>query len=483
MKKATKAGKLPSNQVQLRPPIVTILGHVDHGKTTLLDYIRKTKVASKEAGGITQGIGASQVETPEGKKITFIDTPGHAAFAKMRSRGAKVSDIAVLVVAADDGVKPQTSESLRFINETGTPFIVALTKMDLKTAKSKSVENQLTKEGVKFEGKGGDVPLISLSGKTGKGVNDLLEMINLVAEVNEIKGDSNGRLEGVVIETSKGKRGPLVSVLIRNGILKVKTTIKAEDISTRVRGLFDDKGIPQKEILPGEPAQILGFSQLPPVGAKIEDATGELNGKKEQKNPTRKGVEEGKIPIVIKTLNTGVLEDLLANLPDKIAVLYAGVGDVNGNDVFTAKSASLVKSGYPGRIIAFQSKVLPSVVKLADTENVEIETFDVVYKMFERLEEIIKTDEVKVLGKAEILASFPYNNKLVAGCKVVKGKISRGDKLVLMRQDEEAGKARAQSLKKEKKKVGEAKEGEEFGIIFAPQLDFKIGDVILSVIK
>ncbi len=467
----------------LRPPIVSVLGHVDHGKTTLLDYIRKTDVVAREAGGITQSIGASVVETKQGKKITFIDTPGHATFSKMRSRGAQVSDIAVLVVAADDGVMPQTTEALKYIKEAKIPYIVAITKIDVKTANIKVTKDQIEKAGIKFEGQGGDIPLVSVSGKTGKGVDDLLEMVTLVAEVNEIKGDPGGELEGAVIETGKDKRGPLVSIVLRNGTLKVGSIIKAEDTSTRVRGLFGDKGKSKKSILPGESALILGFSTLPPVGAKIEVADEDFDWKKEYKRPTQIGVEKGKIPVVIKTQSTGSLEDLLANLPEEITVVYAGVGDINGSDVFTAKSASLVQPDYPGRIFAFQSKASSLVAKLADTEGVELESFDVIYKLFERLEEIIKEDDVTILGKAEIIASFPYNNRLVAGCKVLKGKISRSEKLVLMRQDEELGKIRVRSMKKQKQKVQEAKEGEEFGIIFTPQLDFEIGDVILSVRK
>lgn len=466
----------------LRPPVVSVLGHVDHGKTTLLDYIRKTNVASREAGGITQSIGASVAKTKEGKKITFIDTPGHAAFSKMRSRGAKVSDIAILVVAADDGVKPQSSEALRYIKEAKIPYLVAMTKIDLNTADTKKATNQLEKEGVKFEKKGGDVPLVLVSGKSGKGIDDLLEMLILISEVGGVEGSPGGKLEGVVIETSKDKRGPLVSIIMRDGTLRVGDTIKVEDISARVRGLFDDKGKPQKKVLPGEPGLILGFSRLPQVGAKIETAKDKIDDDKEFKKQVL-NIETGKIPIVIKTLTTGSLEDLLANLPAEIAVVNAGVGDINENDVFTAKSASLAQSGYDGRILAFQSKASPSVAKLADTEGVKIETFDLIYKLFERLEELIMDDEVQVLGKAEILASFPFNNKLVAGCKVSEGNISRGDKLLLMRKDEEIGKIRAQSLKKQKQKVRVVKEGEEFGIIFTPQLDFQVGDVILSVRK
>src|SRR3990172_5876534 len=204
---------------QTRPPIATVLGHVDHGKTTLLDAVRKTNVASREAGGITQSIGASQVTTKEGKKITFIDTPGHAAFTNMRSRGAKVADIAVLVVASEEGVKPQTKEALQIIKEAKVPYMVAATKIDLASADPDAAKEQLEKEGVSFEGRGGDVPFVALSAKTGKGIEELLETLSLVSEVHDIKADSQGELEAVVLETSKDKRGLLVSVVVRNGTL------------------------------------------------------------------------------------------------------------------------------------------------------------------------------------------------------------------------------------------------------------------------
>ena len=261
--------------MKLRPPIVTVLGHVDHGKTTLLDAIRKTSVVKKEAGGITQSIGASVVTTKAGlpaqvgKKITFIDTPGHAAFSSMRSRGAKVADIAILVVAANDGVKPQTREALKHILEAKIAYIVAITKIDLASAKIESARSGLEKIGVSFEGSGGQVPLVLVSGKTSQGVEELLEMINLVAEVNEVKGDSEGALEAVVIEVSKDRKGPLASVVVRNGTLKVTSEIAAGGETGKGRGIFDDRGKTVKQVLPGYPGQILGFSQLPPVGAKV----------------------------------------------------------------------------------------------------------------------------------------------------------------------------------------------------------------------
>ncbi|MGB6881875.1 MAG: translation initiation factor IF-2 [Microgenomates group bacterium] len=460
-----------------RQPIVTVLGHVDHGKTTFLDVVRKTSVAKKEAGGITQSIGASVVSTKGGKKITFIDTPGHAAFVKMRSRGAKLADVAILVVAGDGGVKPQTKEALIHIREAEIPFIVAVTKIDIASSSVETVRGQLEKEGVLFEGKGGDTPLVSLSAKEGKGINDLLEMIILVSEVNEIKADEKGKLEGVVIETSKDRWGSLVSVVIRNGTLSVRDEILAENIDCKVRGLFDGKGRSIKKTLPGEPVLILGFSELPPVGAKVSFLKDKGKIKEKEKKISVPKVEEGQIPIVFKAQSVGALEALLANLPPEVVAVSSGVGEVNKSDVFFAKAAG------PAHIFTFETKISLSIKKLAETEGVTVESFNVIYKLLERLEELIKEGETEVLGKAEIIASFPFDDKLVAGCRVISGRIKVKDTMLLMRKDKELGEVKALSIKKQKQKMLEVKEGEEFGVIFEPQLDFEKGDVLVSVRK
>jgi translation initiation factor IF-2 len=461
---------------QSRPPIVVVLGHVDHGKTTLLDAVRKTSVAAREAGGITQSIGASQVTTKEGKKITFIDTPGHAAFTKMRSRGASLADIAVLAVAADDGVKPQTKEAIQIVREANIPFVVAGTKTDLATADIEVLKGQLEKEGVTFEGRGGDVPFVGVSGKTGKGIDELLETLSVVAEVHELKGSPEGELEAVVLETSKDKSGLLVSVVVRNGVLSVGETISAEGISAKVRGLFGEGRKSIKEVFPSEPALILGFEALPPVGAKItpfkEAAPGILETRADQVK-----LEEGQIPIMVKAENAGALEAVLATLPAGVFVITSGVGDVYESDVLLAKSSGIE------RIFCFESKASAGVSKLAEAEGVKIETFRVIYELTQRLEELIKKADIEVLGKAEIVAEFPFNNKRVAGCKVTAGQILKTSKLVLTRGEKKLGEVKAYSLKKQKQEITVAKTQEEFGVLFEPQLDFKVGDVLVSVAK
>ena len=463
-------------KIQTKPPIVVVLGHVDHGKTTLLDYIRTTNIALKEAGGITQSIGASVVITKIGKTITFIDTPGHAIFANMRARGANVADIAILVVAAEEGIKPQTKEALTFIREAKIPYIVAATKSDLPTASVEKVRSDLEGQQVMFEGRGGDVPLVPVSGKTGKGVDELLETISLVAEVNNVSGSENSPFEGIVIETSKGKSGPLASIVVRNGILKVGDEIVSDTTSAKVRGIFDWNSKSVKSVSVGYPGQILGFSMLPEVGSHIWKRTEKtISLEKSINKPLAKtGATEGQLSVVFKAGNTGSLEAILANLDPKITVISSGVGEVTEGDVFIAKSSG-------AHIYSFESKVPSNVLKLAENEGVHIHSFNIVYEIFEKLEEEIDKGVEVVLGKAQIIADFPYEGKRVSGCKVISGTINKNAKLSLVRTEKELGEIKIIPMKKGRADIELARQGEECGIFFAPQLDFKIGDVILSV--
>ena len=465
-------------EINYRPPIVVVLGHVDHGKTTLLDAIRKTNVTAKEAGGITQKIGASVVETNEGKKITFIDTPGHAAFTKMRGRGAKVADIAVLVVAQDDGVQPQTREALEIIKELNLPFVVAGTKADVAGTNPESLKGQLEKEGIFFEGRGGDVPFVSVSAKTNTGVKELLDTLSLMADVAELKGDPNAPLEAVVIESGKDKMGSTASVIVRNGSVKVGQVIFAEKLECRVRALFDDKGTPIKEVNPGFPAKVIGFSDVPTVGASITNEPHEpqkIEEKVRGKFDLRR-LKDDETPVIIKADNAGSLEAIIASLPPKVVVVGSGVGDVTSSDIIDAKTGNAY-------VFAFESKIPADIVKLAEAEKIKVERFQIIYELLQKLDEILKKGKVEVLGKAEILASFPFNNKKVAGCKVVSGRITKGDALILQRNEKEIGKAKAASIRKQKIEVASVGQAEEFGVILDPQLDFSIGDVLLSVSK
>lgn len=459
-----------------RQPVVAVLGHVDHGKTSLLDAIRQTSLAAREAGGITQSIGASVIETKQKKKITFIDTPGHAAFSKMRSRGVRAADIAILVVAADDGVKPQTLESLKILKRAGVTFIVALTKIDLPTANEQEVLGQLEKQEVFFEGRGGDTVYCPVSAKTKKGIDELLEMITLVAEVSDIKADPGGNFEAVVIETSKDRRGPLVSAIVKNGTLSVGDKIGVEgDHSAKVKTMFDWRLKQVKVAFPGEPVQVLGFSDLPKVGSLLKKLEGVVLQKEYKRQDQARAGDKDKLNCVVKADSQGALEAVLGSL-DNCNVISAGIGEVNQNDVFIAKAAG-------ARIFTFGIKTPLVIRSLAESEGVVIENYDIIYDLTDRVKEILDQSKVNVLGRARIVAQFPFNKKMVAGSKVLEGEINKKTDVKLTRGGKDIGKVSIVSIKKGRDDVDAVSQGEECGILFKPQLDFKIGDVLVSTSK
>ena len=456
--------------LQKRQSIVVVLGHVDHGKTTLLDALRKTSVASREAGGITQGIGASVVDS-----ITFIDTPGHAAFSKMRGRGAKTADIALLIIAQDDGVKPQTLEAIQIIKDSNLSFIVVGTKNDVAGTNADSTKAELEKHEIYFEGRGGDTPFVSISARNGDGLKELIEMIKLLAEVNDFKGDPEGELEATVIESIKGKMGPTASIVVRNGTIKVADTIFAEEIECKVKAIFDENGKSVKEVKMGYPAQIIGFNEVPVTGASItrtpHSALKEI-AKPKNKFDLRR-LSDDEIPVIIKASNAGALEAIIASLPPKIVVVSSGVGEVTSTDVMDAKTGNAY-------IFSFETKIPNDVIKFAEAEKIIVKKFDIIYELLQEVDEILKLGKDVELGRAQILASFPFDNKKVAGSKVISGKITKGDRIYLVRGDKEIGKAKVFNLKKQKSEVSQVAQGEEFGVILEPQLDFTIGDVLVS---
>ena len=452
--------------------VVVVLGHVDHGKTTLLDAIRGTKVVNKEAGGITQGVGASSIKTSSGKQITFLDTPGHAAFSSMRSRGAEIADVAILVIAADDGVMPQTKEAISYLLQTKIPFIVALNKIDLPGSNPEKVTSELEKENVLLEGRGGDVPVVKVSAKTKEGIGELLEMVELVWEVNDL-GAKQDELSGYVIETNKDKRGLNVSIVVKSGTLNVGETIFGDENEAKVKAMFDENGKSVKTLSAGSAALVLGFSTLPQVGSFVSS---KKTMAREASRLDDKQILKKSIDVVIKAKTAGSLEAILSNLSGEVNVVSSGVGDVNDNDIFLAKPKEAT-------ILVFEARVPSNVEKLASTEGIEIFSFDIIYKLFEKTEELIKGTKEQIKGEAIILDTFPFNKKLVAGSKVKKGEISLNDKLVIKRNDKSMGNVKAISLKKHRTDVNLVKEGEEFGVIFSPQLDFAPGDMIVSVAK
>lgn len=461
---------------QPRPPIVAILGHVDHGKTTLLDAVRKTNIASGEAGGITQSIGAWQILTKQGRAITFIDTPGHEAFQAMRSRGAKVADLVVLVVAADDGVMPQTKESLGYIKEAKTLFLVVITKTDLATAQPEKVKNQLLKEGVLLEGHGGDVVAIEVSAKTGKGIDELLEMILLLAEMGQVTGDANSPLEAPVIEARLDRRkGVVVHVVLRDGSLSIGDTVSTEDIEAKVRGIFDEYGKPVGEVLPGQPAEILGFSEIPPVGSILQ--SGGTHIKKEAKERAKTDWESNGLPIVLKTDTQGSFEAITASLGNKVKILFSGIGDIAETDIVNASLAQAV-------VVGFGVRVSKEVERLAQEQGVIVHVYKIIYELLQDVDKWIKEKEEmekeKILGRAQILAEFGQEKEKIAGCRMIEGKITSSVRLRLVRDGEIIAATKSASIKKGKEKIDKVEKGEEFGILFSPRVDFKIGDVIES---
>jgi translation initiation factor IF-2 len=292
-----------------------------------------------------------------------------------------------------------------------------------------------------------------------------------------VVGDERAKLEAVVIETDKSRAGLLVSLVVRKGVLKVKDEVLVDKVSAKVRGLIDFQGRRVKEVGPGEPVQVLGFSDLPSVGSQVWKRKGEgVRHSVSEEKPVKKRIQRGELSIVLKAKSSGALEAVVTNIPEKVVVVDSGVGDVNESDIFMAKSANT-------SVFAFESKVSRQVKKLAQAEGVDVKTFEVIYELFEELEKLLREDKVIGLGKAEVIESFPFNKKRVAGCRVAEGRISKNDKALLVRGEEEIGKIRLVSMKKGKLDVNVVKPGEECGILFAPQLEFEIGDMIISVRK
>lgn len=472
-----------------RSPVVAVLGHVDHGKTSLLDAIRKSNVATREHGGITQAIGAYQIttNTKDGQKtITFIDTPGHEAFAKMRGRGVNASDIVLLVVASDDGIKPQTKESIAHIKDSKLPFIVVLTKADLPTANPDRVKQQLMGEGILLEGLGGDTPVISVSSKTGAGIQELLDLILLLAEVHGVSGSVDNPLEGVVIEAKKDSRkGVSATVIIRKGKIAVGEEIVADNTKGKVRALFTDTGASIKEAVIGMPIEVMGFEDVPTVGSSV---TAKENAKTALTTPSQtavarafpSAVEVRKLPLIIKTDTQGSLEAISQSLPmDDVEVLTATTGEPTEADVLLAAPSNAL-------IIGFNVKPGNSVSRLAENEGVLIKTYKLIYELLEELSEVIalykegKEQEV-VLGMCEVVALFPFDKKMVAGSKVLEGRIVRGDKVKIERDGQTIGEARVSSLRVGKQDIGKVEEGSECGVLLSSNLDIQPHDVILSV--
>ncbi len=458
------------------------MGHIDHGKTSLLDKIRQSHRLEKESGGITQHIGAYQASW-QGKRITFIDTPGHKAFAKMRAHGAKITDLVVLVIAADEGVMAQTEESLRYIKEAGVPFMIALNKVDLPQAQPEKVIDQLAKLGVLVEKKGGEVVLVPVSAKTGAGIDSLLEMILLLSEMNGIAVKTETAFQGVVVESALNRRrGVETAIIVQEGKLRVGDVITCQGQKIKVRAMLDDQGRPCQEAVASQPVLVLGFSSPPPVGSKIylwaENIKGApLKSKRHEEKKREEVSAQDTLNLVLKVDTLGMKEAILDALPrEGLTILRSEVGDINESDVILASS-------FGAKIFGFNARVPGAVRDLAKHEGVDIRIFNIIYRLLEEVEkELVKfcqeKEKARIVGEGEIKAVFNIAGQKVAGGLVRKGIVRLGAVTQIWRQDQLLGETKINSLRQGKRDVSSAQKGEEFGAVFSSSLDFLVGDVI-----
>ncbi len=488
-----------------RPPVVTVMGHVDHGKTSLLDAIRKTNVIATEAGGITQHIGAYQVEI-NNKKITFLDTPGHEAFTSMRARGAQVTDVAVLVVAADDGVMPQTVEAINHAKAANVPIIVAINKIDKQGANPDKVKQELMEYGLVAEEWGGDTIMVPVAAKTGQNIAQILEMILLVAEVAELKANPKRKARGTIIESQLDKgRGPLATLLVQKGTLKVGDNILAGSVFGKVRAMLDDKGRKVKAAGPSMPVEVIGFSEVPPPGEIFIVAKDERDAKsvaaklqsKKREEELRKNskitledlfthIAEGEIKelnLIVKADVQGSVEAVkqsLTNLNNnevKVNIIHSGVGAITESDVMLATASTAI-------IIGFNVRPSIPASKLAETEQVDIRTYRVIYDAIEDVKKAMSgllDPEFKevVIGHAEVRQVIKVPKAgMVAGSYITDGKITRQAQVRLTRNGIVVTEDKIDSLKRFKDDVKEVMEGFECGISFENFNDFHEGDVI-----
>ena len=495
--------------MEKRPPIVTVMGHVDHGKTSLLDYIRKTDVISGEAGGITQHIGAYSI-TWNKEPITFIDTPGHEAFASMRARGAEITDIAVLIVAADDGVKPQTVEAINHIKAAKVPMIVAINKIDKPEANIERIKQQLVEYEVIPEEWGGDAIMVPVSAKKGEGIDKLLEMILLVAEMQDLKANKNRNAVACVVEAKLDKgKGPIANVIIQNGTLKVGDTIVTGFTSGRVRGIVDDKGKSVKSAGPSSPVSILGLGSVPNVGdtlqvvdeklikSVIEERKAKMAQDKVEKGlgtslndffNTPAGHDKKALNLIIKSDVQGSAEALkqmllkVNNEEAEVKVIHSGVGAITETDVQLAQVSNAI-------IIGFNIKAESKAASLAEHNKVEIRNYSIIYEALDDVERAIKgmqapKYEEKVTGHAEVRMLFKISSVgTIAGSRVIDGKIVRNGAVKVLRNDKVIFEGKIASLKREKDEAKEVASGFECGIKVDGFNDILEGDIIECIVK
>ncbi len=482
-----------------RPPIVAVMGHIDHGKSSILDYIRKTNVVAGESGGITQHLSAYEVSHKDRsgaeKKITFLDTPGHEAFSSMRERGAHVADVAILVVSAEEGAKAQTLEAFQKIKTSGTPLIVAINKIDKPAANVEKVKNNLVENEIYLEGYGGNIPFVPVSAKTGEGIPELLDMILLVAEMEELSGAKENPASGLVIESNVDKRrGVSATLIITNGTLKKGVFVAAENSISPVRVIEDFSGKVVNEASFSAPVRITGFDEIPPTGAKFVSFKTKKEAEKyaEKKLASSAPVTEkddgaGKkiVPVVVKSDFLGTLEAVIKEISkierEKIAVkiIQKGVGEISEND------AKIASSKGEAVIIGFKVGVSKEAGSIAEKTGLAIKTFDVIYKITDFLNEELdkKTPRETVeetVGQAKILKTFSKSkDKQVLGGRVLGGGIAVNSSVKIVRREHEIGRGRVTELQQQKIKTGEVKDG-EFGMMIESKIEIAPGDIVES---
>ncbi|MCP6718290.1 MAG: translation initiation factor IF-2 [Patescibacteria group bacterium] len=475
-----------------RPPVVVILGHIDSGKTSLLDQIRKTKVTEKESGGITQHIGAYQVRK-NNKKITFIDTPGHEAFSQMRSRGAKIADIAVLVIDSTKGVQVQTKEAIEHIKNSKVSLIIAFNKMDRPEADPQKAKGQLEKQGIIVESLGGKVPSVNVSAKTGQGIEDLLDIILLIAEMEELKADNSKPAQGVIIESYlDNKRGPIATLLLSQGILKPGNIIATPSTTGKIKSLEDFQGDQILQAAAADPAVVLGLDQAPRVGETFKVFENLKQAEAYIKTPEKGGVEkrvelqEGQkaLNLIIKTDVLGSIEaiqNILKQLPQEkivLKVLKSDVGQINENDIQFAKSGNAL-------VLGFRVKANSTANRLAEKEKIRIMNFEIIYDLVEEIrkymEKILEPEVVRNnLGKLKVLVGFWGEKKRqIVGGRMTEGEITKSVLIEVTRNGEVIDQGRLINLQKNKKDIEKGSKGDEVGILYEGEKKIEKGDELI----
>ncbi|MEE8131475.1 MAG: translation initiation factor IF-2 [Candidatus Paceibacterota bacterium] len=471
-----------------RSPIIAVMGHVDHGKSSLLDFIRKTNVVAKEAGGITQSIGAYEI-SHNNKRITFIDTPGHEAFSKMRARGAKVADLAILVVAADDGVKPQTKEVIDILKEIQTPFVVAVSKIDKPGADVEKVKQELMQVEVLLEGYGGNISWQAISSKSGQGIDELLDLILLAAEMEELTYNPEVEASGIIIESKiDSRRGVTATTIIKNGTLKIGDEIFTQSVKGRIKILENFLGEKVAQLTPSSPALILGFETLPQIGEQFSVSEILAQEDKLIQKPKPKITEaESELPtikLILMADVSGSLEalfEVIKNLPTdeiKIEIINKSIGDITDGNVKLAQSTKSV-------IIGFKVRVDKAAENLARSQEIKIITSEVIYELVKSIEEeIAGLGLPKITGDLEILATFSKKGKKqLIGGKVVSGIIKNKSKLEIKRGEEIIGQGKILNLQHQKQDVVQVEEGKECGVMFESDIIIEKGDHLIYYVS